>query len=954
MKRSFYVLIIFALLLQPALSFLPGASAQQGGNEPQAPADVTLYVKPVAMGTGNCSSWANACELQIALGAAIPDDEIWVQAGTYKPTAGAVRTATFALKSGVAIYGGFAGTETSRAQRNWVTNVTTLSGDIGVAGNNSDNSYHVVTGSSVDGTAILDGFTITLGNANASFPDNSGGGMFNDESSPALTNVTFIENTANNGGGMRNNDHSNPRLSGVTFNANHAVSGGGIYNESSSPRLITVTLEANTATWGGGMTNGESSSPILTNTLFIDNISSSDGGGMVNTSSSSPVLTDVTFSGNTAQTGTGGGMNNDHSSAVLTNVTFLGNTAAMEGGGMKNFHSNPSLIDVNFIDNEAGWGAGISNQESSPPLINAVFLGNTAAQDGGAIHNYNASSPVLINVTLADNSANRGGGMDSWDSSDPDLTNTILWGNTATQGAQIYNPGSSLVDVSYSLVEGGCPTGVSCDHLLSVNPQFVDAAGGDLRLQPTSPAIDAGDNTAVPLGVLTDLNGSPRFVDILGVPDTGAGGPPIVDMGAYEARIIFVDLTAPGPTHDGTSWANAFNDLQAALAAARVGNHVWVADGTYRPTSGADRAATFALKSGVAIYGGFLGTETSLNQRNLIANVTILSGDIGVAGNSDNSYHVVTGSSVDGTAILDGFTVTGGNANASSPDDSGGGMYNHYSSPALANVTFSGNTATYLGGGMYNYYSNPALANVTFSGNTASDSGGGMFNRYSSPALANVTFSGNTALNYGGGGMYNSNSSSPVLTDVIFSGNAATWGGGMYNFDSNPALANVTFSGNTATNGGGGMRNYDSSPALANVTFSGNTATNGGGMYNINSSSPVLANAILWGNTPDQIYNEPGSTPAVTYSDIQGGYAGTGNINADPRFVNAAGGDLRLQPTSPAIDAGNNAAVPLGVLTDLNGSPRFVDIPGVLDPGAIVDMGAYEVQLAVYLPVVSK
>jgi hypothetical protein len=182
----------------------------------------------------------------------------------------------------------------------------------------------------------------------------------------------------------------------------------------------------------------------------------------------------------------------------------------------------------------------------------------------------------------------------------------------------------------------------------------------------------------------------------------------------------------------------------------------------------------------------------------------------------------------------------------------------------------------------------------------------------------------------------------------------------------------VIFSGNTARIGGG-MNNTSSSPTLANVTFSGNTATYGGGMSNY-ESSPTLTNAILWGNTPNKIYNYSG-TPVVTYSDIQGGYGGVGNINADPLFVRSPSpggdgtwgtsdddyGDLRLQLASPAIDAGNNAAVPLGVLTDLGGHARFVDVASVLDTGSgappIVDMGAYEAYEAlnaIYLPLVSK
>jgi hypothetical protein len=147
-------------------------------------------------------------------------------------------------------------------------------------------------------------------------------------------------------------------------------------------------------------------------------------------------------------------------------------------------------------------------------------------------------------------------------------------------------------------------------------------------------------------------------------------------------------------------------------------------------------------------------------------------------------------------------------------------------------------------------------------------------------------------------------------------------------------------------------------------------------MYNWWSSSPRLANVILWGDkspTGPEIYNNS-STPAISYSDIQGcggsgswnsacGTDGGGNIDADPRFVNAAGGNLHLQLTSPCIDAGNNAAVPAGVTTDLDGNPRFVDIPTVPDTGngtpPIVDMGAYEAQLkqvnyVIFLPLVRR
>jgi len=192
------------------------------------------YAAPSAMGSGNCSSWANACTLQTALAGAASGDEIWVKMGVHYP--GSNRTDTFTLKNGVALYGGFAGTETSRDQRDWQANLTILSGDIDQNDTNTDgnyiaetwddiqgnNAYHVVTGNGSNNTAVLDGFIITAGQANGSFPHYYGGGMYNSSSNPTLTNVTFSGNSATFGGGMYNNNNSNPTLTNVTFSGNSA------------------------------------------------------------------------------------------------------------------------------------------------------------------------------------------------------------------------------------------------------------------------------------------------------------------------------------------------------------------------------------------------------------------------------------------------------------------------------------------------------------------------------------------------------------------------------------------------------------------------------------------------------------------------------------------------------------------------------------------------------------
>jgi len=388
-------------------------------------------------------------------------------------------------------------------------------------------------------------------------------------------------------------------------------------------------------------------------------------------------------------------------------------------------------------------------------------------------------------------------------------------------------------------------------------------------------AVDGSDGNLYLAGFFSDT------VDF----DPGAGISNLTSGGDFDPFILKLTLTPHTPQilyvrqgatglGDGTSWENAYTDLQPALGIAAPGDEIWVAAGMYMPTSEADRAATFLLENGVAIYGGFDGTETSREQRDPAAHVTILSGDIGnndsqrpiitnlttATGNTDNSYHVVTGAT---GAILDGFTITAGYANSDFPNNSGAGMYNSSAAPTLTNVTFSGNFATGLGGGVYN------------------------------------------------------TSSSPHLMKVTFNNNSAALGGGLLNeLDSSPTLENVTFSGNSATEYGGGMLNraVNSNPVLTNVTFSNNSATIEGGAI-ANAGHTIIRNSILWGNTGGEIVNLPEAVSDVTYSIVQGGYADTGNLDVDPLLgsLQDNGGftqTMALGPGSPAVDAGDDENCP--------------------------------------------
>jgi parallel beta-helix repeat protein/predicted outer membrane repeat protein len=421
---------------------------------------------------------------------------------------------------------------------------------------------------------------------------------------------------------------------------------------------------------------------------------------------------------------------------------------------------------------------------------------------------------------------------------------------------------------------------------------------------------------------------------------------------------ICVDADA-SPGGNGTTWGMAYKYLQDALYKPPTGgDEIWVAEGTYKPDQGGGqtpgaRTATFQLINGVAIYGGFVGTETSREQRDWQTNETILSGDlngddVGFTNNGENSYHVVTGSETDATAVLDGFTITAGNANSDVwPDDGGGGINNYQGSPTIRNCTLRGNSCFADGGGIRNWgNSKPIITHCTFSGNSSGQEGGGIMNgKASSPTVTNCTFSGNSA-GEDGGGMYSNDHSNAMVTNCTFIGNTVKLtGGGMYNVNSScPTVTNCTFSKNSAEVGGGGISNYKASIKVKNCIFWNNSAPDGEEIYLRSTKSEF-------------------SSIDVDYCDVREGQSGiylegTGNIihwgadniDADPKFADE---ELRLSAGSPCIDAGDNTAVSGGVTTDLAGNPRFVDDPLTTDTGngtpPIVDMGAYEYRPPVML-----
>jgi hypothetical protein len=412
-----------------------------------------------------------------------------------------------------------------------------------------------------------------------------------------------------------------------------------------------------------------------------------------------------------------------------------------------------------------------------------------------------------------------------------------------------------------------------------------------------------------------------------------------IGCGVAAGDVIYVDANAVG-ANDGSSWADAFNYLQDALAYARTNpdvNEIRVAKGTYKPDESSahpggtgSRGAAFGLINNVAVKGGYAGFGApDPNKRDLQTYETVLSGDINVQDNhGDNSRHVVTAGGTNKTALLDGFKVVGGNAKKPARDHYGGGIYfsssghatviactiianSAYrgggvactggSKPTLINCVITENSAIGHGGGMCSYGAGPVSYGCTFSNNSAYD-GGGVWNTSSNCVFIDCTFAVNLASDKGGG-VYNFKCS-PTFTGCTFKDNSAYYGAGMYNRQdkSNPILTNCIFEHNSGR-AGGGMYNFDASnPTIVNSTFVGNLAgprsdavggiRNQGGIHG--GSNAAITNCILWANSDGGGTDEsaqvtyPVSVPTIAYSCVQGwtgDLGGVGNFGEDPCFV---------------------------------------------------------------------
>ncbi|CCH01116.1 hypothetical protein FAES_3107 [Fibrella aestuarina BUZ 2] len=862
----------------------------------------------------SATSWATATSnLQGAINSlSATGGQVWVADGVYFPVPAPSfdRSVSFTLLNGVELYGGFpnnnpGATMSDRQPFRWRT---ILSGDIGAI-DVVDNSYHVLTGVGLNNTAVLDGFAIAGGSADGPGTDRFGGGLYIRNSSPIVRNCRFRNNSATSGGGLNNDDKSNPLLINCAFENNRAANvGGGMANTVSNATLINCSFVNNTASAGAGLANNSNNggSTQLTNCTFWANVGFAIGGAISN-SGTVGLSNSILWNNNRGATAIG-------NSGTLVATYCLIENGATGYTGTNNLtatvspFASTSGVALNGCSLAVNAANPASTTVNSPPysataLPTTDLLGNPRFSDGridmGAIE-YQGPSVVIT--------------------SQPSGVLAACQGTTVTAAVSV----SGVGPFAYQWFRNGTVVSGATSATLSV-PNAQSTASGTYSLSVTGACLSV---TTIPINVL--VNPFSRL------------------------------YIKPGGTGNGSSWNTALSDLQVGINASCPNGQVWVAAGTYRPTSGHDRTASFSLRNQVSLLGGFVGTETLLSQRppvnpvNAQPSSSTLSGEIGDPNSlTDNSYNVVRNNTdwLDNTAVLDGFVITSGNGSSDTDFIGGGGMYNLVSNPVVQNCLFANNISN-LGGGLYNSSANPVLTNCLFRANRATKAaygGGGIYNYGGNQAtMTNCVFLSNTAVG-GGGGVYNTLGSSQCV-GCWLQDNQAAEGGGFYQYGvPTTKFVNSVFLNNRATSNGGAIYNQYGQIQLINSTFLSNSATVGRWLSNTSegdsNGQALVVNCLIWGHAPGSVYvSDATSTITSSYCLFD---PSTNGLNS-PTNLTAVGspfastGSVVLSANSPAINAGNPASVTTndGLYsatslppTDFLGNPRIVS--GQVDIGAI-------------------
>lgn len=909
----------------PSLDALVRVRAELGSASDVSDATFTIastapviYVDANATGAGDGSSWADAyTTIQEGAAAAVAGDEVWVAASTYIRQSG---DTLLTLPAGVSFFGGFAGGETNRGERDPWLNQTILDGQADTC---------LVVDSPSGGT--LDGFVIQGG-------DTSPGGTY------CGGNAAGIEHAA-----------GDLVIRGCTIRDNHGYNGGAILADGGTVTIDSCLIHDNSAeVFAGAMfVNG---APVdVTNSVVAFNITEGAFPGVIDGSGGPLLIHNTIFWENDALAADIG----EDLAATVSHTIISPHTTFTDDGG--NFYANPNFADEaarDFHLLQASPAIDAADGDAAPP-VDAVGDGRT---DDPGMPNTGIGNPAF-----ADIGAYEFGG------------DTVLR-LVSPNGGEVWQVGSS-VDVTW---EASGPSQARIELSTDGGATWTEIVG-DANATAGSytwPSV-SGPGASKVLVRISDA-ADPSTYDISDRP-----------FSIESTEAWHVDGSAPAGG-DGTSWATAFQTVQEAVGAASYGDEIRVAQGTYT-RQGTD-TSVLVMREGIDMYGGY---PSGGGTRDPAANPTVLDGQsltahVVVAETATLDGFIIENGLADGTVSSFGAGVLIENVSPVINDcvirnnevdptlgGSGGGVYvtGNLASPVITNTLIQNNFARGYGGGAHvGGDAHARFEGCEVTGNTGGSNlvGGGIGVRgFAYVEIVDSTFSGNTAY-FGGGASFTNVAEGSFVTGCIFEGNtSAAWGGGLYISNTSLDVTDTRLVQNTATQRAGGAvlsgqgysstftscifdRNQSadggaifarqtSSATLTNCTLSGNDAQTGvGGGVVIEDGTLEVQNSILWGNTASggdpQISSNAQSTVVVEHSDVAGWTGGTGNIDADPLFVDAATGDLHLQPTSPCIDAGNGDIAPAN---DIDSQPR-VDVGGVTNTGTgtppYTDMGALEHQ----------
>ncbi|MBW8039352.1 MAG: hypothetical protein FVQ85_05080 [Planctomycetes bacterium] len=757
-------------------------------------------------------------------------------------------------------------------------------------------------------------------------------------------------------------------IDGLTITNGFSSKGAGIFcNQKSSPKIVRCSIVGNSGRRGGGIYVYDGT-PIIDRCIIMNNIVGpeyyhGEGGGIFCSSS-----TDLTIS-----------------NCIIADNSVIGTTSENRGGGLFLSSNNVTLRNCTITGNTAQTIGGIFcyNKYANITIENCIVWGNTSSnslQIGGnpevSYSNIQGGFPGIGNINTNPLFVNPVAGDFHLSSSSPCIDT----------GDPKYLPFPSERDIDNEPRVIGLRTDMGVDEFISTTTPVIGILPNSFTFHANQGGVNPEEQllsvySAGYINLIWNIMYDCPWLNVEPIQGESSGEIDLVNLsvdtwelwpGEYNCEL---KITAVGAFNsplripitlyirpvDGILYVpSEYETIQSAINAAQNGDTIIAAPMTYSGD----------VNRNINFYGKAITVRSvEPNDPNIVEATVIDCEGLGRGFN----FH----SGEDTNSVLSGFTVANGSAfegcaiyiNSSSPlitrcaiignssdkkNARGGGIYIRNGNPIISHCTVSensiGNAETY-GGGIFNDGGKPTIKNCIINFNSARKYGGGIYNNAGNLRLADCILTSNSS-DYGGG-MYNKNSNL-ILTNCTFTANSAKYsGGGMYNWGGSLKLTNCVFIRNRKffqsifyIGGGGGVYNNANSPIFINCNFIGNSTygrTLGGGIYNKNAT-PELTNCILWGNSgkngidySSQIYSDKYYKNLINYCcihDLPSYLGGVGNINADPLFVNPAEEDFRLSAGSPCIDAGDNSAVPVSLLTDLDGKDRIVN--------GRVDMGVYE------------